>query len=105
MPSLDKQDVPRLHKDLKKYEAAGVLSEQAKEEWDLFMPQLESTYGTLPMKTPPWPLDEFPAVHIHCAGASRDVVIPERIMKHVESSKEFRKVRIHAYMFIMHINS
>jgi len=92
MPSLDKQDVPRLYKDLKKYEASGILSQKAKQEWDLFMPQLESTYGSLPKESPPWTLDELQTVQIRCAGSSRELVVPERILKHVESFKEFHKV-------------
>lgn len=91
VPSLDKQDVPRLEKDLKKYEAAGVFSEQAKKDWQLFMPQLKS-YGSLPKENPPWTLDEIATVQMRCAGSSREVVVPEQIMKHVQSSKEFRKV-------------
>ena len=91
VPSLDKQDVPRLYKDLKKYEAAGVLSEQAKKEWDLFMPQLEP-FGSLPEENPLWTLNEFPTVQVCCTGTSRELVVPERIMKHMQSSKEFRKV-------------
>lgn len=91
VPSLDKQDVPCLHKDLKKYEAAGVLSEQTKKEWDLFMSQFES-YGRLPEENPAWALNEIPTVQTRCAGTFRQLVVPERIMKHVQSSKEFGKV-------------
>ena len=91
MPSLDKQDVPRLQKDLKKYEAAGVLSEQAKKDWDLFMPKLES-YASLSERSPLWLIDEIPTVQLRCARSFREFVVPEHIMEHVQSSKEFRKV-------------
>ena len=62
------------------------------------MPELVSTYGSLPEESPPWILDELPTV-ASCAISSRELVIPARIMKHVESSKEFRKVCSYNYKY------
>ena len=85
-PSLTKQDIGQLRKDLPKYESLGVMSPDSVET------EIERHFGRLPEDHNEWILDTIPPVDQRRRGTSPSVVVSERVMKCVETYKPKRQV-------------
>ena len=92
-PSLAKQDIGQLRKDIPKYDAAGVLSTKAKEQWTTFLQNVEIQYGKIPDYDPEWILDSIAPFTVRCkVSESKEIVINERVLKHLQNFNRQRKV-------------
>ena len=57
IPSLEKQDIPQMKRDLPKYDAAGVCNPDAILQWEQLLAKFPTRYGGLPKSDPPWIVD------------------------------------------------
>ncbi len=58
-PSLHKQDIEQIRKDLPKYDDTGVFTPEVKKEWEDFLGTFNDRFGKVPFEEPPWVLDEI----------------------------------------------
>ena len=57
--NLEKVDIPHLKTDIRKFNEAGVFSEEDIEWWMSFFDSFMLTYGQVSDQAPPWPDDGF----------------------------------------------
>lgn len=70
-PSLQKQDITRIKKEISRYNEAGVFSPEAKEKWDRLLGNFSTKYGSLPEQSPEWILNSFQPTSIRDAGTNQ----------------------------------
>ena len=90
-PSLEKQDIPQMQRDLSKYDAAGVYNAEAVLSWEKLLTELPNKYGSLPEPEPPWIIEELrPSVRVQDCG--NKAVLPEKVSKNIKAAQERHKV-------------
>lgn len=94
MPSLEKQDIPQMKKDLPKYDAAGVYTPQATLCWENLLAEFPSKYGKLPEHEPPWIVEGLlPSIRARDdLNVFPQVVLPEKVSQKVKAAQEHRQV-------------
>ena len=58
-PSLTKQDIGQMVKDVPKYYNTGIFPPNSKDKWDSFLSTFNTVYGTVPSVTPRWIVDDL----------------------------------------------
>ena len=86
-PSLIKQDITQMVKDLPKYHETGLFPPDTREKWDNFklLSGFSSVYGSIPSPEPEWILTNLKPV-------STTPVISDSVLKHSRAAKQTRKV-------------
>ena len=91
-PSLSKQDISQMKKDLPKYEATGLFPAGTKEKWEELLENFDARYSQEP-RNPMWHLDMFKKVSERCVCATAPAV-SDKVLRHSRAAKEIRKVCI-----------
>ena len=91
-PSLAKQDIPQIKKDVSKYEDTGVFTEDDKANWDDFLASFPSVYGSIPVEEPNWILDSFQSVTTRFSDVTDDFSVSEKVQKQARTSQPSHKV-------------
>lgn len=89
-PSLGKQDIEQMKKDLLKYEATGLFPAGAKEKWEDFLENFNVCYGQVP-SNPIWLMDKFKEVSERCPRVPVPTVC-DKVLQQARAAKEIRKV-------------
>ena len=99
-PSLEKQDIPQMKKDLPKYDAAGVYSREALQRSEKLLEDLPRKYGTLPECTPHWIVHDLRPINQRITSSQPSVVIPEKVTQKAKAIQEHQQVNICLCWFI-----
>ena len=91
-PTLDKQDIPQMKKDLPKYDAAGVYSPEAIQRWEKLLDDFPWKYGSLPECIPPWVVDELPPINLRTPSDQPSIALPEKVTQKAKATQEHRQV-------------
>lgn len=86
-PSLAKQDIPQMKKDILKYEDTGVFTEDDKANWDTFLASFPSVYGSIPVEEPNWILDTFQSVTARFSNVTDNFSVSEKVQKQARTSQ------------------
>ena len=89
-PTLGKQDIEQMKRDLPKYEATGLFPAGAREYWDTFLEDFNECYGQVP-SNPIWPLKHFKVVSEQCSKLPTPA-ISDQVLQQTRARKEIRKV-------------
>lgn len=79
--SLDKQDIPQMHKDIVKCEQSGVFMEENKNNWEDFCLRM------VPAEEPKWILEDFSPVSISCRNVP-DVNVFDKVQKQTRAMQQ-----------------
>lgn len=94
IPSLEKQDIAQMKRDLPKYDAAGVCSADAILCWEKLLKEFPTKYGGLPEREPPWIVDTLqPSARARDSyGSVVQAVtqLPERVSQKVQAAHKRR---------------
>ena len=90
-PSLTKQDIGQLKRDIPKYCATGIFPPDAMDKWETFLFSFHNSYGTVPLVIPNWIIDDFKPV------SERNIVtaepsLPELLVQKSNTAKQVREV-------------
>ena len=91
-PTLQKQDIPQMKKDLHKYDAAGVYTAEATQRWERLLAEFPTKYGELPEIEPPWIVDEIQPATNRLPCDDTPTVIPEKVSQKAKATQEHRQV-------------
>ena len=92
-PSLAKQDINQMVKDLTKYHQTGLFPQDARDKWENLLSTFNSVYGSIPSPHPEWILNDFKPVSERITEESITPVISDPILKQSNAAKQIRKVR------------
>ncbi|XP_065906896.1 uncharacterized protein [Dysidea avara] len=92
-PSLVKQDLGQLRRDIPKYELSGALSPEDKERWNRDISDIENRFGTT-QECSGWTLDTMLPVNERSRPAPSDVTVSERVQKYAASHNRRRPIQI-----------
>ncbi len=98
-PSLHKQDIEQMRKDLPKYDDTGVFTPEVKKEWEDFLGTFNDRFGKVPFEEPPWVLDEIRELIAKrpCSPPPVPPVLPEKVKKKASSLAKCHEVRENKY--------
>lgn len=88
-PSLAKQDIGQMQKDIRKYKESDMFTEQDRTNWDTFLSEFSSIYGSILTEQPNWVLESFQAVNVRY----RDVM-----PSYTVSDKKKNKLEQHSHI-------
>ena len=96
-PSLDKQDINQMIKDLPKYQQTGLISLDAVDKWDSLLSRFVAEYGTIPSPEPEWLLANFKTIDERISGDLTTPVLPDAVLRLSQAAKQTRKVKSYAW--------
>ena len=105
VPSLGKQDIGQMMKDVPKYHSTGIFPPDTKDKWNLFLSSFNTKYGIVPSVKPKWILDDFKPL------SERRLItvnppLPEHVVQKSISSKSVREVSnlyVYNYSHTLHL--
>ena len=69
-----------------KYEGTGIFTEDDKANWDDFLTNFPSVYGSIPAEEPKWILDSFQSVTARFSDVADDFNVFEKVQKQARTS-------------------
>jgi len=97
-PSLVKQDLGQLSRDVIKYESCGAISQEDRKQWDTDIKDIEKCFGTI-QENVGWTLDSIAPVNERSRPVSSDVAVSERVKKYTDLYNKHRPVSLCAVIF------
>ena len=98
-PSLAKQDIDQMIRDIPKYHQTGLFPHDIRLKWDNFLSSFSLVYGCIPSPQPDWILNDFKPVSERITNEPNPV-IPDAIRQRSNAAKQIRKVKHCLYVYI-----
>ena len=90
-PSLAKQDIDQMIRDIPKYYQTGLFQQDTRDNWDKLLSSFPVVYGCLPSPQPEWILNEFKPITER--GTTESIpIVPDAILQRSNAAKQIRKV-------------